>query len=141
MFPCSGEPGFEQDAETHHTVLINKGPSIDFLSFEINCNSSNNYSDDGEDKDMPSIALNKMHADFIKRHEESLSLLVNFSITLIWRELRNIKVIKCPPNYSPPRDIKVNPNPIQKHISNTNETSRWLTLRRISRTLRRDYQN
>ena len=141
MFPCSGEPGFEQDAETHHTVLINKDPTIHFLSFEINSNRSknNDHSDDDEDEDMSRIALMRCMPISISVTKG----LFPFSLTFhhLWREIRNIKVIKCPPYYTPSRDIKGNLNPIQKNIFSTNKTSRWFTIRRISRTLRKDYRN
>ena len=119
MFPCSGEPGFEQDAEKHHTVLINKDPTIHFLSFEINSNRSknNDHSDDDEDEDMSRIALMSCMPISISVTKG----LFPFSLTLhhLWREIRNIKVIKCPPYYTPSRDIKGNLNPIQKNTFNT----------------------
>lgn len=40
LYPCSGEPGFEQDAETQNTVLITKGPSIHSPLFETISKSS-----------------------------------------------------------------------------------------------------
>ena len=60
-----------------------------------------------------------------------------------WQELQAVKVIKCPPNSSPQRDININPNPNIKDNSNRDAypkvLTRWFTLR-LSGTLRDLYQ-
>ena len=45
--------------------------------------------------------------------ERPVTILINFTITSD-KEIRRIKVIKCPPNYNPRRDINSNVNPYLK---------------------------
>ena len=77
-----------------------------------------------------------MHADFSKR---PFAFLVSLT-----KKYRQVRVIECPPNFSPQKDINSNPSPNLKDDPNTNinpkVTNRWFTLR-LSRTLHGVYQN
>ena len=77
-------------------------------------------------------ARNEMHTDFNKRHKVSPRLSRKL-IYHFWREIRTVKVAKCPPNSSSQEDINSNPNPNLKNNPNTNVnpkvTTRWFMLR------------
>ena len=84
-----------------------------------------------------------MHADLNKRHKVSPRLSRKLHHHF-WQEIPTIKVIKCRPNSSPQGDINSNPNPNLKDKSNTNANPKVTTrrfTRRLSATLRDDYQN
>ena len=76
--------------------------------------------------DMSGTALNWMHADFNKRHKVSrcLSRRLHYRV---WREIRTMKVIRCPPSSSPQGDINSNRNPNLKDKPNTNANPKVIT--------------
>ena len=71
--------------------------------------------------DMSRNAHNLMHGNFNKRHKLSRhpSCKLNHHF---WQDIRTIKVIKCPSNYNPWRDINSNPNPSLTDNPNTTLT-------------------
>ena len=88
-------------------------------------------------------ARNEIHDDLNKRHKVSAHLSHKLHHHF-WREIRTIKVIKCPLNSSPPGDINSNRNPSLNNNPNTDAnpkgTTRWFTFR-LGGTLRDVYKN
>lgn len=67
----------------------------------------------------------------------AITLLINFNITS-GKKYGLVKVMKCPPNYNPKRDINSDTNPNLKDKPNTTtnpkDTNTWFMLR-LSKTL------